>query len=325
MPLSPPAETAKKLVDAFLLREREKDVALRTPLQQENIARYYGAARARIRGARQIVDAEGVAALALYKEAAALLIAALAQAGETEKVEVRSTSSEAWRDFEQLSKAPKELRLPAEAERARTVLSSDDPLAPDALSPDELRGATGAAAATVARLASAVDPRSPRDIQSARAFRLLCAGLVAIFLLFELGVAIFTKKNIALNKPATASSQRMGAPPPAGINNGEIEPGFGFHTGVETNPWVRIDLEGSHPIHEVRVYNRGDFDPSTALPLVLQFSGDGSEYTDVEERTEPFTRTSPWVVKVDGRSARFVRVLQPKVGGFIALTEIEVY
>jgi hypothetical protein len=317
--------TAKKVKEAFLLREREKAVAVRTPLQQENIARYHAAALARIRGARQIADAETVAALALYKEAAALLIAALGQATATEKVEVRASSSEAWRDFDQLPPDGREVHLPEEADKARAVLASDDPLAPDALSPEELRGATGAVAATVSKLAAAVDPRAPRDIQSARAFRLLCLSLAGVLLLYALGTAVFTRKNLALNKPASASSQRIGSPPPSGINNGEIEPGFGFHTGVETNPWIQIDLLASYPIREVRVYNRADWDPTAVLPIVLQFSEDGSEFTDVEERTQPFTRTEPWIVKVEGRTARFVRVFQPKVGGFIALTEIEVY
>ena len=318
-------EAAKKVKEAFLLQEREKLVAVRTPLQQENIARYHAAALARIRGARQIADGETVAALALYKEAAALLIAALGQASATEKVEVRARSSEAWQDFDRLSPEKCELRLPEGADKARAMLASDDPLAPDALSPEELRGATGSVAATVSRLASAVDPRSPRDIQSARAFRLLCLSIAAICLLYVLGVAIFSRKNLALNKPATASSQRLGSPPPSGINNGEIEPGFGFHTGVENNPWIQIDLLASYSIREVRVYNRADWDPTAVLPLVLQFSEDGSEFTDVEERTQPFTRTEPWIVKVEGRTARFVRVFQPKNGGFIALTEIEVY
>jgi hypothetical protein len=325
MPLPSGTEAAKKLVDAFLLREREKSVALRTPLQQENISRYHGAARARIRGARQLVDGDPVAALALYREAAMLLIAALGQASEVEKVEVRPTSSEAWQDFDRFAKSPKDLRLPDDLPRARSVLATDDFLAPDVLPPEELRGATGAAAATVDRLASAIEPRAPRDIRAARAFRLVCAGLVGLFLLYELGFALFARKNLALDKPVAASSQRLGGPPPSGINNGEVEPGFGYHTGIETNPWIRIDLGASLPIHEVRVYNRGDFDPNWVLPLVLQFSDDGDEYTDIEMRTQTFTRTDPWVIKVDGRSARYVRVMQPKIGGVIALSEIEVY
>ena len=104
----------------------------------------------------------------------------------------------------------------------------------------------------------------------------------------------------------------------------KLEQTFGIHTNVENNPWVKVDLGAMHPIHEVRVHNRGDAYESEIIPLALQLSDDDITYADVEERKEVFTRDHPWVVKLDGIQARYVRIYMPKEG-YIALTEIEVY
>jgi hypothetical protein len=324
MQLPSGSEAAKKIVDAFLLREREKAVSVRTEAQQENIGRRWAAAQARIRGARDLLHGETVASLALYKEAALLLIAAIGQAAEAEKVEVRVSASEAWSDFDRLPRPPTHARLPDALLRAREVLASDDPLAPDALSQEELRGVTSAAAETVSWLSSSVEPRSPVEIRASRRSRVAAAVAFAVFVIYVLSVTVFAAKNLALGKPVSASSRLPISPPPSGLTNGDIETGFGYHTNNEQEPWIHVDLGASLPIHEVRVYNRGDGNPAAIVPIVLQISDDDDTYTDVEERTEIFTRTSPWIAKLDGKRARFVRVLKHGEG-YIALDEIEVY
>jgi hypothetical protein len=319
-----PGTVAGRLVDAFLLRSREKVAALRTPAQQESIARWHTAGLARARGARELFYAETAAAIALYREAAIFLIAAIGEASGAENVELRMSASAAWRDFdsiEGLRSAPK----PQGLARAREVLASDDPLAPDALPQDGLREVAAAAQETVRWLAKAIEARGVREIRTMRGFRIAGAVIVLVVVLYKVGFALFGPKNLALGKPAFASSMYPGSPPPEGINNGEIEAAYGYQTRSETNPWIMIDLGASYPIREVRIYNRGDGDPSAVLPLILQFSGDGNDWEEIEERTEMFTRTEPWIVKAEGRRARFVRVTQNKQSGYIALSEIEVY
>ena len=103
-----------------------------------------------------------------------------------------------------------------------------------------------------------------------------------------------------------------------------MEQTYGVHTNIEENPWVRIVLGAVVPVHEVRVFNRGDGYESEILPLLLQLSDDGEAFTDVGERTELFTRDRPWITKLEGKAGRYVRIYMPKEG-YIALSEIEVY
>jgi hypothetical protein len=314
--------TAKRIVEAFLLREPEKVATARTAIQQEQTARYHAAALHRIRGARELQHSDPVAAIALYREAAVLLIGAIRQAAQPERVEVASSAVEAWRSFDDLPLL--EAARPDELTRARGVLESTDPLAPDAIPPGELGAVTAAAAETVDWLASAIEPRSPKEIRASRFVRVGGTLLAAVVAAYVVVGELYAPKNLARNRPVTASSQRPGTPAPSGAVNGELESNYGVHTNVENNPWVRVDLGTSLAIHEVRVHNRGEAYESEILPLLLQLSDDDETYTDVEERTELFTRSQPWVAKLDGRTARYVRVYMPKQG-YIALTEIEVY
>jgi hypothetical protein len=315
---------AKKLLDAFLLREPEKVAVAQSTLQHETTARYDAAAKRRIRVARDLPESEGAVALALYREAAVFLIAALGQSSHDERVELSSSAAEAWRKFDEYPRPASHAKTPDRLANAREVLANDDPLAPDALGPTEVRDSVAAAAETVAWLSSALEPRSQSEIRGTRRLRIVGAVALAVFLLYELAVSLFSSKNLALNRPATASSQRPGSPDATGVDNGEVERGFGVHTNVDPNPWVRIDLGASVPIHEVRVYNRGDGYPPDNLPLVLQLSDDDNAYTDIEERSDLFTREQPWIAKLVGKRARYVRVYMPKQG-YIALSEIEVY
>jgi F5/8 type C domain len=315
---------AKKVVDAFLLREREKVVVARAAPQQDTISRCHRGAQARMRGARDLLHGEPLAALALYREAAVLLIAALGQASGAENVVVRTSHSEAWRDFDGFSRPATHAELPEDLARARPVLESDDPLSPDALPPEELTAVSEAAARTVAWLASTVEPRNQHEIRVTRGFRIAGVAVFVLFVLYEIGMGLFAPKNLALGKLAMASSRYPSSPPPSAINNGDIESAYGYQTQFETNPWIQIDLGALYPVHEVRVFNRGDGWFNEVLPIKLQVSEDAMTYTDVEERTEPFTRDTPWIAKLDGKPVRFVRVTQERQG-HIALTEIEVY
>lgn len=60
-------------------------------------------------------------------------------------------------------------------------------------------------------------------------------------------------KNVAYAKPVTLSSEMF---PSSNAVNGLL---FDFaHTLGEKSPWLRIDLEAQHVIHEVEVFARSD-------------------------------------------------------------------
>jgi hypothetical protein len=322
MPFLRGANPAKRLWDAFLLREPERAALTLSPLQRETIARYHTAAMRRIRVAHNLQPSEPVAALSLYREAAVFLLTALAQSAQTEEIELPSSAAEAWRELDPSEIASPRRSPPPRLTQGRQLLASEDPIAVDELAPEALDSAARTAAETVAWLASLVEPRTQTEIRVTRGVRIAGVAFVFLFTLYEF--VPLSRRNLALEMPAVASSQRAGSPPAGGVNNGDLEHTYGVCTNLESNPWVKIDLGASLPIREVRVYNRGDGYESEVLPLILQLSDDGVTYADVASRVEVFTRDRPWIAKLENMQGRFVRVYMPKEG-YIALSEVEVY
>jgi hypothetical protein len=323
--LTVPKKLLGGLLDAFLLRAPEKVVIAREVPQQEAVARDYAAAQRRIRVARDLHESsEAVAAITLYREAAVLLIAALQQSIRSEPVTPGLEPTQAWRELEALALPAGHSNPPPRFDRARALLATNDVLAADALAPADLAEAVSASAETVGWLSSAVEPRTVREIRATRVLRLVGLALLVVYLLFKATSAMFPPKNLALHKPAGASSQRPGSPTADGVDNGEIERTYGVHTNIEANPWVQIDLGAVMPVREVRVYGRGDGWQSEVVPLVLQFSDDGQTFADIARRDTQCTQDDPWVTKVSGKRARVVRVTMPRTG-YIALAEIEVF
>jgi hypothetical protein len=265
---------------------------------------------------------EIVAAMTLYREAAVLLSAAIEQAREPKEVPIPRTPEEAWRVLDALAVPTSRAARPEGFDRARALLSSGDPFLGEGLSPADVYATASAAADATKWLASIVEPRTLHEVHVRRGLRIGASLLVLVFALYEL----LTPKNLALHKSASASSQAFDATVPAGVTNGELEPTFGVHTRTEPNPWVQVDLGELLPIREVRVFNRAEaIYQDNILPLVLELSDDGRAFTDVARRDEVFTQDKPWIIKLSGRKARYIRVLEPRSPGYIALSEIEVY
>jgi hypothetical protein len=131
-------------------------------------------------------------------------------------------------------------------------------------------------------------------------------------------------RNIARGKPTTTSSRLAGTPPASGATNGEIEAAYGIHTDVDAEPWVMVDLEKVRRVREVRVFNRGDGWQNEGLPIILEVSTDSRAWTQVEERTTPYTQAQPWIIKVPVPAVRYLRLRRP-MRGVIAISEIEAY
>jgi hypothetical protein len=129
------------------------------------------------------------------------------------------------------------------------------------------------------------------------------------------------RRNLALHKPVTASSARIGYP--SSIVNGAVEWGsYGLHTQTDRPAHVTVDLEKTYRLGEVRVFGRGDayFSDTTAHVLV-KVSLDGRSFRHVATCDGLSIQASPCRVDLRGVPARYVRLED----AFLVLSEIEVF
>jgi hypothetical protein len=141
-------------------------------------------------------------------------------------------------------------------------------------------------------------------------------GLVAVAL---------APKNLALGKKVTGSSQPdKSNRRPAGLTNGSLELSFGAETKEEDAPFFVVDLGEPARIDRVAVYNRGDHEGDGNVPLALDVGEALDAMATVGQRTAPFGRTDPWVVRGLDRTVRYVRVRRTTKGPLV-LDEVEVY
>jgi hypothetical protein len=78
-----------------------------------------------------------------------------------------------------------------------------------------------------------------------------------------------------------------------------------FHTELERNPWVVIDLPEARPVHWLEVRNRSDCCQDRAVPLTVEVAGDDQQFATVAEQRTPFR---VWQVAFAPRRARQVRL-----------------
>jgi hypothetical protein len=137
-------------------------------------------------------------------------------------------------------------------------------------------------------------------------------------------VWVFSPKNLAKGRPATASGAAMFSSLPAGAVDGSTSGAFGYHSVMEDKPWLAVDLGRSYALEQVKVYGRGDGPFDQSVPLALEVSDDGATYRQIAERAEPFSSMDPWIVKPQGVVAQFVRVHTLRQS-YLVLGEVEVY
>jgi hypothetical protein len=115
----------------------------------------------------------------------------------------------------------------------------------------------------------------------------------------------------------------------AGGNDGVIDGTYGFHTSQDLRPWWQVDLGKVIPIAEVRIHNRCDGQvQARALRLQVLLSDDGETWSEQYQHdgTEFLgaVQGEPLKVRLDGKTARFVRVALPSQE-YLHLDEIEVF
>ncbi len=201
---------------------------------------------------------------------------------------------------------------------AAQELSSVPPI--DALPFDEAERMRAELDDEVRALLGAVDTRSLvalRGLRFGRAF----AVAVAIIAITTASIAARIRPvDIALGKAVTTSPLKSESPTPDHVVDGITRGTFAVHTNEAENAFISIDLTTEYRIRRVRVFNRGDGWFDDILPLSVEVSNDGTQWSTLATRTEHF---EIWTVDTDKR-ARFVRVIKPE-RGYIALNEIEVF
>jgi len=270
-----------------------------------------------------------VAALLLYREALPLLVAAVALAHDPQFVPTGfalPVGTTPWQVLDELQQRGRlnAKGLPAKLEKARAALDAPEALSFDRLPPQLALDRRAAVQTAVRSLRRLIEPGTPSELRGRRYARV--AVTVVLVALLGCGlVSSLRHPNLALKKPATASSRHPTSTAPAdnsGIDNGQIESTY----GIETAPgpgWVMIDLQEEQKISRVKIFNRRDALFDAGLPLMLEISTDAVTFTLVDTRTQPFSSSNPWVFKApSGMRARFIRV---RSNSLVALTEIEVY
>ena len=311
------------IFDAFLLERAERIAAAYPPAGHERLRELFHAGARRSIAANDLLESQPVAAAILYRDAAIAYIGA--------KVAVRDDAEtfgpdDATRAFEKLDEFVAELPpRPANFDRARALLTSDDPLVFDRLGETEALLGAQAIAATVNWLHDSIELRTVPEIRRSRVLRLSLVGAMGVAFLVWLGFAIFSPTNIARGKHVLTSSVIAGSTAPeGGLTDGSTLGGYGVHTAIEDNPWVRVDLGSVYSLKKIKIYNRGDGWFDDHLPLSLELSENGVDFTPVDRRTTSFSQWSPWVYVAHGEKARFIQVHGAK-GKYVALSELEAY
>ncbi|OHB80483.1 MAG: hypothetical protein A2V98_07325 [Planctomycetes bacterium RBG_16_64_12] len=109
-----------------------------------------------------------------------------------------------------------------------------------------------------------------------------------------------------------------------GVHDGK----YGFHTGLDANPWWQVDLIEPVPLEEVLIFNRGDGSQDRALRLKVLVSDDAATWNEVYQHDgTPFlghADNDPLSVKLAGAKARFLRIQLPGET-YLHLDEVEIY
>lgn len=136
--------------------------------------------------------------------------------------------------------------------------------------------------------------------------------------------------NLARGKPATQSSVYGGTGVDQGAHfgvDGVLEskprdPYMMVHTNADNPAWWQVDLQGVHPLTQLKFYNRKACCQEKAKTLQVLLSADGKNW----QKAYAHNGSPIDVLTVDlkGQNARFVR-LQLAEPGFLHFQEAEVY
>jgi hypothetical protein len=314
---------AARLREFFFLQQRMAIAAQRGFVEGGPGWAEFAVGRAALSDAHQLSESpEGEStALLLYRSAALLFAQAHAARQQSSSGEPQASGPM------QVSRVGVELAALPTEQRALV----EPALAPDAAGParwatlpDAERRLSLQGLRTLAQAlgdALEAEARPVRRIQAMRRQRIGVAMALVLAAVLGAVVKLTWHPNLARNKSVvvTSAEPRVRARPRSLVDGNRRS--LGFHTKNLKDQSATIDLGDVKIIHSVRVYNRIDCCQGRAVPLRLELSVDGVEYTTIERQTKSFLS---WKVVVPEVKARFVRVLH-EGSGFFHLAEVEVY
>lgn len=154
--------------------------------------------------------------------------------------------------------------------------------------------------------------------------RVIVALLIVGGALFWTGnkiAAKFAKPNLALHRPVTTSSQFPGQGTDHTLLVDGDHDNLGFHTNIDPQSWVVIDLGEVKKFDKVVVYNRADGFEERAVPIKIEVSNDNVTWKQIAERKETFDK---WTAKHLHAEGRYLR-LKNTPPNYFHLAEVEVY
>ena len=306
----------------FLLEKAAEKVAALGSSRRDIVRSYYEAAQRRLNVAQDLRGpVQTPAALALYRQGSHFLAVAYLTSRGQDYDPASVNLEDAFQAMEQAFEA-EGLNVPAEYDQARPMLVSLDPLDLDRLSAEEAARRVEELEATSRWLTSLIDARSPSELRWTRFFRSSIAIAGAVVLLVMLVLRLIAPKNLALDKPAAASSVALSTLP-AGVVDGSKNGSFGYHSQLEDSPWLSIDLGRPIAISRIKTFGRGDGPYDQSIPLALEVSDDGTTYQQIALRSEPFSESSPWIVEPSALVTRYLR-LKTMRHSYLVLGEVEV-
>lgn len=107
------------------------------------------------------------------------------------------------------------------------------------------------------------------------------------------------------------------------ILNAEHNRNFSFHTDLEHNPWVELDLGAIYVLHNIVVFNRKDLCQDRAYTLQVAISNDKMDYEIIHKGFIPFKERIEFNLN-SLKTARYVRL---SIDGFnyLHLSKIEIF
>jgi hypothetical protein len=139
-------------------------------------------------------------------------------------------------------------------------------------------------------------------------------------------------KNLAFNSIVTQSSHfGSGLENHLGVCNGLKTGGFGFHTSLENNPWLLLDLRDSFVCYTIVCYNRLDAASDRISRLRCFCSSDGIDWKMIYEHDGrgPFggvdSKIPPLIISFrEGITLRYIK-FDLNDYNYFHLDEVEIY
>jgi len=159
-----------------------------------------------------------------------------------------------------------------------------------------------------------------QQLKGQRVLRLSLIPIVLVAIAVGIVAMIPEKPDLARKKPWRASSSFAKCDPEAGECGG-ARTTILFHTLEENSPWFEIDLGAPLKFSSMTIRNRSDGEAARAAPLIVEISGDQTNFLEVVRRDKTF---SVWKPSFAPKIARYVRLRVPR-RTYFHLEEVKVH